>query len=287
MILIDFLGVVMTHVHVCRGKLDEEYLRHNILNSLRMYNKKYRKAYGEMVICLDGGSWRRNDFPQYKHKRRVGRDSEQESKSGIDWEETFAIITKISDELADNFHWKVVGLRGAEADDIIGVMVDYTQVFGQHEDVMIISADKDFGQLQKNSNVKQWSYKTKKMIVWDKPATQLHEHIFRGDSSDGVPSVLNGDNVFVDEIRQTPLSQKKIDLWLNNLDNLESIMGEEVYRNYLRNKRMIDLQDTPDSVKLDIINRFEEAKVPSKMKILNYLIKNRCRLLVGCVADFH
>jgi len=277
----------MGHVHTCKGPVTEDFLRHNILNSLRMYNKKYRKVYGEMIICLDGGSWRRNDFPQYKHKRRASRDIEQESKSGIDWKETFGMISKVSNEITENFHWKVVGLNGAEADDIIGVLVDYTQVFGQHEEVMIISSDKDFGQLQKNSNVKQYSYKTKKMIVWDKPHLKLHEHVFRGDSSDGVPSVLNGDNVFVDDIRQTPLTQKKIDVWLQNLDNLEAVMGEEVYRNYLRNKRMIDLAETPESVKLDIINRFEGAKVASKMKILNYLIKNRCRLLVGCVADFH
>ena len=64
-------------------------------------------------------------------------------------------------------------------------------------------------------------------------------------------------------------------------------MGEELYRNYIRNRTLIDLSYIPKDVVVDIINSYKEAKVAPKMKILNYLIKNRCKLLIACVGDFH
>lgn len=51
-----------------------------------------------------------------------------------------------------------------EADDIINSLVEYTQEFGNYEKVMIISGDKDFAQLQKYSNVDQYSPITKSLL---------------------------------------------------------------------------------------------------------------------------
>jgi len=64
-------------------------------------------------------------------------------------------------------------------------------------------------------------------------------------------------------------------------------MDSETYRNYTRNKKLIDLTETPDSVKQEIINNYEEQKVAHKSRILNYLIKKRCKMLIDCVGDFY
>ena len=66
MILIDFSSITIATVFA-QGKnaLNEDLLRHQILNSLRMYNLKYRDKYGKMVICCDGGSWRKDYYSQY------------------------------------------------------------------------------------------------------------------------------------------------------------------------------------------------------------------------------
>ena len=58
------------------GGEDEALIRHFILNSLRMHNEKYRDQYGKMVICADGGSWRKDYFPQYKANRKKGREED-------------------------------------------------------------------------------------------------------------------------------------------------------------------------------------------------------------------
>ena len=160
-------------------------------------------------------------------------------------------------------------------------MVRYTQEFGQYENIMIISGDKDFAQLQKFDNVAQYSPVQKKFIKEDNPRLQIWNLVLKGDTSDGVPNVLSADNCFVDEIRQTPLRQNKIDQLIEDPKSL----GEEVYRNYLRNKNLIDLDYTPEAIKKTIVERYDSYIVP-KQNVMNYLIEKRCRMLIESVTEF-
>ena len=154
---------------------------------------------------------------------------------------------------------------------------------------MIISSDKDFIQLHKYNNVEQWSPITKKYIKHENPYQYLFEHIFKGDSSDGVPNVLSDDDTFTsDGKRQSPLTQKKINLWLQNLDDLQSVMKEVEYRNYQRNKTVIDLSEMPKNVREDILdkyNNYNMSKLQSS-KVLNFLVKNRMTNLIESAQEF-
>tara|TARA_B110000090_G_scaffold136095_1_gene149754 strand:- start:5246 stop:6097 length:852 start_codon:yes stop_codon:yes gene_type:complete len=283
MLILDFNGIAMGNIIVNskHGELNEDTIRHMILNSIRMYVKKHKAQYGQVVIACDGGSWRRDVFPQYKWARRNNR---KESK--LDFDMVFSALNKVREEIAVNMPYKVVYIRNVEADDIIGVLVEQTQEFGQMEDVMIISADKDFIQLHKYNNVKQYSPMTKKFIVDPNPVSYLFEHVLKGDGSDGIPNVLSGDDTFVESIRQSPMTKKKIQSYIDNVENLEEFMGQEIYRNYKRNQLLVDLTYIPEAIKKDIIDTSESVKVPPRMKILNYFIKNRCKLLIECIEDF-
>lgn len=279
MILIDYNAIAISNVVAMKMDVEENMIRHMILNSIRMHRVKNKDKFGEVVICCDGGkNWRKDVFPQYKHKRK---DARKESK--MDWNELFRITNMVQQELKENFPYKVVEVDEVEADDIIGVLCEDTQEFGRGQDVMIISGDKDFAQLQKYGNIAQYSPVQKKFIKTDTPRKQLMELILKGDTSDGVPNVLSGDNVFVDGERQTPLRQKKID----ELTNDPKALGEEVYRNYLRNKKLIDLTETPESLK-DKIKHVYENQDPkaNKGKVFPFLIEKRCRMLLEHVSDF-
>jgi hypothetical protein len=285
MILIDYSGIAISAIFSQSrpGKITEDFMRHIILNSLRMYNLKYRDKYGRMILACDGGSWRKDYYPQYKAGRKKSRES-----SDLDWKEIFSIINKIRDEIAEHLPYPVVTVQGAEADDVIGTLVESTQEFGQHEPVMIISADKDFIQLQKYDNVSQYSPMTKKMLSDKNPANYLYEHIFRGDSGDGIPNVLSSDTVFVDGGRQTPLSSTKMATWIAaaHEGKLQSVLPETVYRNYVRNSTVIDLSKTPETVKTAILSAYSECPTVGNSKILNYLISKRCNMLVSCAEEF-
>jgi hypothetical protein len=248
-----------------------------------MYNKKYRGEYGQMVICADGmNTWRKDYFPLYKAHRKKNR-----AESDQDWPEIFRILNLVREEIKENLPYKVIHLEGCEADDVIGALAMETQEFGKHEPVMIISSDKDFIQLHKYNNVKQYSPIQKKMVSDPNPRTYCFEHICKGDKGDGIPNILSPDNAIMDEIRQSPMTKKKIQHWAENSDNLKAVMTEEEYRNYQRNKTLIDLNEMPDTHRNNIINTFEGQKIPMKMKVLNYLIKKRCNLLIESVEEFY
>ena len=279
MILMDFSGIAVATIAVNKVN-DENMLRHMMLNSVRMYNKKFRDQYGQMIICCDGANnWRRGYFPQYKANRRKSRDD-----SGFDWAEAFRIMHKVKDEIKENFPYKVIHLEGCEADDIIGTMVEHTQEFGQYEEVMIVSSDKDFLQLQKYDNVRQWSHILKKEIKDPHPKLNLIDKILSGDTGDGIPNVLSGDNTFVNGERQTPLSKKKKEAMMQDISEVVGLSAEW-YRNYQRNRKLIDLTQTPQKLKNQIIDDFW-ITVFNEGKTLPYLINNNMKQLIGSVEEF-
>ena len=255
--------------------IDESMVRHMILNSIRMYRMEHHDEYGEVVLTWDSKhSWRRDYFPEYKASRRKGRE-----ESDLDWDDIFGTLNKIRNEIKENFPYKYLEVFGAEADDIIGFLCEENR----DEKIMIISGDKDFIQLQKFPNVKQWSPITKKDVNGFNPTTYLKEHILRGDTSDGVPNVLSPDNTFVDGLRQRPLSRKKIQSWLLGGG---SDWNDEVKRNFQRNSTLIDLSRTPEELKNQIRLEYNNAPHGDRSKLLNYFMQNKLKELTENIGEF-
>ena len=255
--------------------IDENMVRHMILNSIRMYRKEHHNEYGEVVLTWDSKhSWRRDYFPEYKASRRKGRE-----ESDLDWDDIFNTLNKIRNEIKENFPYKYLEVFGAEADDIIGFLCE------ENKDVkiMIISGDKDFIQLQKYPNVKQWSPITKKDVNGFNPTTYLKEHILKGDTSDGVPNVLSPDNTFIDGLRQRPLSRKKIQSWLLGGG---SDWNDEVKRNFQRNSTLIDLSRTPEELKNQIRLEYNNAPHGDRSKLLNYFMIYKLKELTENIGEF-
>lgn len=283
MILVDFSAIAVANIAV--QKLNEEdMIRHMILNTLRMYRTKYKDKYGELVLACDGpNNWRKTVFPEYKANRRKGRE-----ESTFDWDAAFTIMNNVREEIKENFPYKVLHIDGCEADDIIATIVEYTnEEFGAYEDIMIISGDKDFVQLQKYGNVSQFSPVQKKSLVEKNPRAFLMEHIMRGDASDGVPNVLSGDDVFITGARQKPLSKKKLDTLIEDLNDGELLYAASWYRNYQRNEKLIDLSQTPSDLKNNIIQEFTtQDQWKNKASVFPYLINKRCNQLIESVQEF-
>ena len=281
MILVDFSGIAVATIAVNKVN-DESMLRHMILNSLRMYNKKFRQTHGQMILCCDAGNnWRRSYFPQYKANRKKTRDD-----STFDWNEAFRIMNLVREEIKENFPYKVLHVDGCEADDIIGTMVEHTQEFGQYEDVMIVSSDKDFLQLQKYPNVRQWSHMQKKEIKDNNPKLNLIEKILTGDAGDGVPNILSHDDTFVNGDRQTPLSRKKKDVIIEDLSDGELLYAASWYRNYQRNEMLIDLTKTPNDLREKIIDDFWITEPDKRSRVFPYLINKNMKMLIESVEEF-
>ena len=281
MILLDYSQIALSNIIVQKLN-DEDMIRHMILNSIRMYNKKYRHEYGQMVICADGANtWRRDYFPQYKGMRKKNR-----KESDQDWTEIFRILNLVREEIRENLPYKVLHLEGCEADDIIGTLAMKTQEFGQHEPVMIISSDKDFIQLHKYNNVKQYSPIQKKMVVDKNPRSYCFDHICRGDKGDGIPNIASPDSTFVNGGRQKPMRKKIIDQIANTNVLTTNEVNEEIKRNYARNQQLVDLSYTPQELQDEIVSAYTNYEVKDRSGLFNYFVNNKLKNLMENLGEF-
>ena len=282
MIIFDYNQVaisnLMEQIGSSKAPVEENLVRHMILNTLRTYIKKFKESHGpEVVIACDNRKyWRREIFPHYKASRKKNRDA-----SGHDWNSIFECLHKIKEELKDYSPYKVIDVDGAEADDVIASLV---MKYSPHQKVMILSSDKDFAQLQKFPSVDQYSPILKRYVKEPLPHVQLKQMIIRGDKGDGVPNILTKDDVFVVGGRQKPITEAKIINWLNQ-DPTE-FCNEEMLRNYSRNESLIDLTKIPQQIVSEILDKYETTQAKSKSVFMNYMIANKLKNLIEVLDEF-
>jgi len=239
------------------------------LRSIGSYLRKFKKDYGEVIICCDSyPSWRKNIFPYYKANRVRNKL--------VDWDKFREITLKIINELDDNFPYRVIKVDNAEGDDIMAtlIMENSLEVINNGNKILIVSADKDLSQLQKYPNVEQYDpiFKKAKFKI-PNPELFLKEKIIRGDKGDGIPNILSNDDTFISGSRQTPITKSKVSKWIEL--NPEQILDERSLRNYKRNERLIDFNFIPQSIKDDVIEKYKGQAGKKSNNILPYFIKNR------------
>jgi len=282
MILFDYNQVaisnLMEQIGSSKTTVDESLVRHMILNTIRTYIKKFKAEYGSDIIiaCDNKKYWRRDIFPHYKANRKKARES-----SGHDWNSIFECLSKIKQELKDYSPYKVIDVDTCEADDIIAVLA---MRHSATEKIMILSSDKDFAQLQKFPNVEQYSPILKKFIKEYLPSAQLKQLIIRGDKSDGIPNILSKDDVFIEGIRQKPITEAKIINWMNQKP--QEFCTDEMLRNFSRNEMLIDLSKIPENLKQTILDTYETTKGHTRQEFMNYMISNRLKNLIEVIDEF-
>ena len=279
MIIVDLSQVMLSNIMMQLGnhtnaQVDENMVRHMVLNSLRLYKTKFGVEYGEMVIACDNKNyWRRKFFPYYKANRKKNIEN-----SELNWKAIFDCLGKLRAELKEHFPFRVIDIETAEADDVIAVLC---REYSADEKILILSGDKDFIQLQQYPNVKQYNPVLKKNISHPDPIAYRNEHVMKGDAGDGIPNVLSPDNCFVVGERQKPLTQKKIDKFLTG-----EPMPAEVARNYMRNKQLIDLTMVPSDIAEKILESYQAQEAKKPKDLMNYFINNKLKNLMENMQEF-
>lgn len=267
--------------------INEDLVRHTVLNSIRSSQKRFKNTYGDMIICCDDKHyWRKTAFQYYKAHRQKDR-----AQSAHDWNAIFESLNKIRDEVRDNFPYKMIQVPHAEADDVIATLCKQYGTFKmtpETERILIISGDKDFGQLQKYVNVEQYSPLTKKFIVQSNPERLLREHIIYGDRGDGVPNIFSDDDSIINENkRQRNVSRKFIEPIINfDEDYFISHLTSEQQLNYYRNKSLIDLEEIPENIRMQILDKYILQIPPTRETMLEYLKQHNLRVLLMNEKDF-
>ena len=273
MILVDANQIAISHLMV-RQKIEDginiESIRKSIVRVLARIQKQFGHEYGKMVLCYDDKNyWRSQVFPYYKKNRKQERET-----SKYDWDLVFSVLNRIRDEIRRNLPYYVIQVQGAEADDVIATL---TRKYHISDKILILSADKDFIQLQRYNNVKQYDPIRNRWIENEDPIHYLQEHIVRGDRSDGIPNILTCDDAIVNNKAQKKMSKEKIAA-------LASMKPEDFtnyirLRNWKRNSELIDFSNIPTNIVENIIMTYTKYRVKSSVDI-QYLIDNNIQDLI-------
>src|SRR5210317_1339959 len=100
MILVDLNQVMISSMMAQIGnhqnaQVDENMLRHMVLNTIRSNRMKFHAEFGELIICADDKNyWRRQMFPYYKANRKKNRE-----ESELDWNAIFTALNNIREEI--------------------------------------------------------------------------------------------------------------------------------------------------------------------------------------------
>lgn len=296
MILVDYnqvsLSAILTFKHDLMKSPDEvkNLIRHVTLSNILQYKKKYGNEYGEVVICCDGRKyWRKEVFPYYKGDRKKSRE-----QSDLDWNLIFNTLDEMRNDIRDHFPYRVIHLDRAEADDVIAVLCEWTQtneltdgLYQEPQKTIIISSDADFLQLQKWDNIYQFSPRIKKQLtmtkqdLWEKYITHI---VKAGD--DGIPGLLAEDDTLVTPGKRTPpMSAKRLAEFIDL--GKDACRNDTERRNWDRNEQLISFAFIPEDVKQSIIDAYIQNKPKrDSMKLMNYLMKHKCRLLMDELGNF-
>jgi hypothetical protein len=298
MIIVDLQQIMLSNMMMQLGpnkgahavQIEIGIVRHMVLNTLKSIKTKFSRDYGELVIACDNRNyWRKQVFPYYKANRRKAQ-----KESVLDWDAIYTCLGQIREELKAYFPYRVIDVESAEADDVIATLVmefspkgdDWSFMTSTANNILIVSADKDFIQLHKHDGVKQYDPVRKKWVMHPNPESYLKEHILKGDSGDGVPNFLSPDNCLVIGQRQKPIYQAKLDGWVKLQP--EEFCDQQQLRNYMRNKQLIDLENVPGNIKQAVLDQYnqQEGKTKDRSKLFNYFITNRLKHLMSELQDF-
>lgn len=288
MILLDTNQIMISNLFAMYGKkevndLDINQVRHAVLKGILYYHNRFKDKYGDMVLCYDTNNyWRTEVFPQYKAPRK-----NKQTSSNIDWSKVYGLFTVIKKEIKENFRFASIEVPTVEADDIISSVCKSIS----DEEILIISSDKDFQQLQHLGNVKQYSPAHKDFLVCEDPEWYLKNHIIRGDSSDGIPNILSDDDTFTDpDKKQTIMNKKRFNM-LYDMINSGEIENSDFCESYDRNKTLIDFNSIPDDKNYEILEAYQNAidlrNSVDENRGINFINSNGLNSILNDLERYH
>lgn len=245
--------------------------KHMVIMNLILYVKKFNISYKNVIIAIDDTSnWRTKYFKYYKYRRKLKRKG-----SDIDWNKFFEIQNELISELDENFEFNILKQKWCEGDDIVYHSAKH---LSKYYDVIVISRDKDLKQVLQLDNVKLFNIDKKSFIKSKKEDIKLSTmiHIMNGDAGDDIPNFISDDDTYyLPEKKSKRLGEKKSEKIILNDELREMLKDEQIKNNYIRNKRLIDLNSVPKKIVERIIEKIDNNKDVDISDTIEYLKENK------------
>ena len=282
------------------------FLKHRILTSILYAAKKY-KNHREIVLCADSkNNWRKDIHPHYKGRRKLRRIDDD-----FPWAEFWTHMKTFNEEIEKYIPFNLISVNKAEGDDIIATLTFYVSKTRPHEDIVIISNDKDFKQLLFNDKITLFDQKKNKEVTVDNYKNYLMFHILKGDDSDDILNVkttdldtfMNPDKKQITMWRSTKIwehinnntvmDELLVDLYRKNKKTKKNeliVTKEQLLKNFERNRTLVDLRKIPIYIQKEIIMKYEtQRKIVTdkgQMDLLKYFINQKMRVMSDRIEDY-
>lgn len=306
------------------GQPQLNYIRHLVLNSILFINKKFRDEYGELIIAFDNSSWRKKFFPLYKWVRYNGLQDDgndweyihqcMESISSdimehfpypcvkVKYAEGDDVIGVLSDKFAQTGE-KVMIVSG-DKDMVERTKYANVQQYRpvqkcmyevddpkRHEFNLLVKGDKDDGvpNIYSLDNFYQTQYLKKQAGEPTPRATSVAQKFL---------------DKFWDVVYHKPHTEEDIKMFLDEqskehnakmVKKNEKLLKEnkalvpdniDMYANFVRNRKLISLNQIPDLLRDAILNSYDNAHRNGVMKTLAYMQQNNMHILAREIKGF-
>ena len=232
-LLVDISNLTMRCLFSQMPGPDEEEFSVFKLTFLASFTKLIKTLEPDRVICLqDSESWRKQVYPEYKATRAAKRE-----QSVVNFNVFFPVLEKFLNTIADSFkNIPFVKIQNTEADDIIATIVKTHPEW----DIINVSSDKDFYQLFRYPNYRQYDGMKHAFIEGLDPEKELMVKIITGDSSDNIPGLKRG----VGPKRALKIIEEDLNKWVED---------EKLTEAYQRNMKLISFNCIPKEIENSII----------------------------------
>lgn len=238
--------------------IDWDYWRLIVFSSIYSSLFKVKDAKSIVLAVDDRESWRYDIWKRYKEDRKKKKKNDK-----FPWDTFFEKYNEFLDELQEHIPFKVIRTKGAEADDVIGVIAQTIT-----DSCEVVSNDKDYLQLSSN-RIKIYNPMTKKYVSHPNPEMFLIEQCLQGQGKDSIFNI------------KTPLDwpegKRKPGFGPKSFEKVieygwkQWLKDNKLQERYIFNRRLMDFKLIPSNIKKSIMDEYHNYKYPHPDKIWKFI----------------
>lgn len=236
---------------------------YNVFNSIYQTLWKFRNVEEVILAVDDSNSWRKAVYSRYKESRK-----KKKKKDKVDWKTLYAMMHKLASEFKHYMPFKVLKVKSAEADDIIGVL---TRVM--KNPCAIIARDEDYFQcFAKKKNLRVYDPISQNLYSpddFEDIKDFLLKLVLCGQKKDDIPNILTPNDWGLTEStegkRRPGFGEKAFQKMKNDVKGFirqgytNNHYGRvDLHENLKRNRLLMDFDKIPHTIVdriLDCYNR--------------------------------
>jgi len=237
---------------------------YNVFNSIYTTLWKFKNVTEVILAIDDSNSWRKAAYSRYKESRKI-----KKKDSRYNWKELYSMMNKLANEFKHHMPFKIIKIKSAEADDVIGVLVKHFK-----NPCVIIARDEDYFQcFAKKKNLRVYDPISQVLYCpddFEDIKDFLLKLVFCGQKKDDIPNIITPDDWGLTEEtknkKRPGFGEKSFEKIKNNIKGFieggysNKLYGEvNLHKNLKRNRLLMDFDKIPNTIEDRILKCYNNS----------------------------